>query len=629
MGAFFMLYQKIGRCERQITTQLNKTINSTPHDTSRVFDLENLSLGQSISYLNRSDEPINFICVDSRDYHFVGEVRLDNRTEILSALDNQAEKNANSIELIIKAYIKWGEGFCNYLLGDFAFVIYDVKNDTIITARDHIGIKPLYYHENDDFILISNSMEVILAHPEVSQTYNEDIMVSWIVNSYLRCHTDTFYDNISRCPRATEIYFSHGQATHHEYWDMRDITPLLYETEAEYITELDTLLQTAIRDRVQTSYPISAHLSGGLDSVPIAILAREMWDEKEKPFHTFNWCRPKDEDTERVHHEWSDAREIATAKGFIHHEIEISSQTIKDTLLNHDISLDGTTMYEYERVLLPQAKALGIRTILSGFGGDEMMTARFKDSNYPAIRRGDLVSAYRAIAWESPTSKTSRLRLFHRLFRAIVASVRPKNRLHKKIFMEIKERSKVQLDILASEYQALGVTLHKPFDNFMLETLREKQLQLTLSGYHQERLESWASMGRKAGVNYVYPLLDKRIVEFALAIPSRLYYRNGVNRYLYRKVIETFVPEFLLNKQKPPEEYRVKLLIELKTMAIKCLNYEEMLSESDLPYIDKKTLLKYLKTVEENRGDTLDNINELKSLTTIFLLLQMKKRGEG
>ncbi|MDZ7817294.1 MAG: asparagine synthase-related protein [Aliarcobacter sp.] len=158
------------------------------------------------------------------------------------------------------------------------------------------------------------------------------------------------------------------------------------------------------------------------------------------------------------------------------------------------------------------------------------------------------------------------------------------------------------------------------------ETIKEKQLELIESGYHQERLESWAVIGKKAGINYLYPLLDKRIVEFTLSIPGDLYYKDGTNRYLYRKVIEHFVPKFLHTKLKPPEIYRVTHLLKEKKDALKKLDYERVLKQVKLPYIDEEMVLKILKEIDIESDDKILNIEKLQSLSSVYFALMIKQR---
>ncbi|MDZ7817293.1 MAG: hypothetical protein U5K55_01205 [Aliarcobacter sp.] len=81
------------------------------------------------------------------------------------------------------------------------------------------------------------------------------------------------------------------------------------------------LLQTAIKDRIDTIHPFSAHMNGGLDSTPLSIISGRILKEKNIPFYTFNWCKPRVEDENLHNHEWSDARDIAKAEIFTHYEI--------------------------------------------------------------------------------------------------------------------------------------------------------------------------------------------------------------------------------------------------------------------------------------------------------------------
>ncbi|MBN2770079.1 MAG: hypothetical protein JXR90_05210, partial [Spirochaetes bacterium] len=155
------------------------------------------------------------------------------------------------------------------------------------------------------------------------------------------------------------------------------------------------------------------------------------------------------------------------------------------------------------------------------------------------------------------------------------------------------------------------------------ESIIEKQHFYINLGYHQERLESWAALGRKAGIRYVYPYLDKRIVEFALAIPSFLYSKVGQSHYLYRQAILQYLPSFLLNKIKPSEKHRVKKFFYEIYKSMLDDNIKSMIDKFDSPYIDKEKYLKqYVETTR--KFDKIENIEELIVIDKLKSLLLIK-----
>lgn len=411
----------------------------------------------------------------------------------------------------------------------------------------------------------------------------------------------------------------------HEYWDIKEIKPLQYDTEEEYVEHLKALIETVIADRIDSAYPISAHMSGGLDSSVIATVAGRMWKAKgNETFHTYNWCRPEPDDDPEWH-EWGDARKIADIEGFEHSEIDLNAEEIKKTLLEHDIRVDGTTMFEYERGLLPLAQEKGIRLILSGFGGDEILTARFKDTHIDKIRKGKFISAWKGLKNElNESHKPNALRLPYRYLRLLVKSTLPRTFHHRKLLNIINNRVQKSALMLTDKFANYALSSYKNIFLHSEESIFKRQLVYINSGYHQERMESWAILGSKAGVRYVYPYLDKRIVEFALSIPSYLYFKKGYSRYLYKLVATNFLPPFMFDKLKPSEERRVNGALHMLCKTFHDDEIIKMIHRHDSPYIDhEKYLQQYLEIMR--KFEKIEDMEELMIIDKLKSLLLIKK----
>jgi len=488
-----------------------------------------------------------------------------------------------------------------------------------------MGVRPLYYHSNDAFFLVSDCIEVILAHPEVSQTLNDTVVAEFALKGWVFNQQETFFTSIRKCPRATSLNVTKGGMVSHEYWDIKEIKPLRYDTEEEYVEHLKELIETVIADRIDAAYPVSAHMSGGLDSSVIATIAGRMWKEKgNETFYTYNWCRPGPDDDPEWH-EWGDARKIAEIEGFEHEEIDCNAEEIKKTLLTHDIRTDGTTMFTYERVLLPEAQAKGIRLILSGFGGDEILTARFKDTHIDKIRHGCFISAWQALKNElSKDRRYNTLRLPYRYLKLITKSMIPNKFRQNKTSKTVEKIISMSLEMLQDDFGHYALSRYSNEFSPFHENIREKQLYYINLGFHQERLENWTALGRKFGIRYTYPYLDKRIVEFALSVPSYLYLKDGLSHYLYRQIIKLYLPTFMIKKRKPSETYRVKNLLYEIHKAMIDDDIAKMIHGYDSRYIDHDKYFKqYIETTSK-----FDNISDIENLMIIdrlksILLIKM------
>ncbi|CUV66442.1 Asparagine synthetase [Sulfurovum sp. enrichment culture clone C5] len=621
MSAFFLLMQRDDTSpSATIIDKLYRKTISWQHDEEKILIHKNIVLAQATQWISELDKKTKLplsIEINNNSYLFTGDVRPDNRNELIKQL-NITEKEPSNAELIIRSYLKWGEDyFADHLLGDFSFALFDISSEKLLCVRDHIGVRPLYYHSNDSFFLVSDAIEVILAHPDVSQELNDNVVAEFALKGWVFNQQETFFTSIQKCPKATCLKVTKNDIASHEYWDIQGIKPLQYDTEEEYMEHLQNLLNMVIQDRIDSTYPISAHMSGGLDSSVIATIAGRMWRDKgNKEFYTYNWCKPQPDDDPEWH-EWGDARKIAQIEGFKHTEIDCNANEIKKTLLSHDIRVDGTTMYEYERVLLPQAQAKGIRLILSGFGGDEFLTTRIKDTHIDKIRKGKFISAWKALRNELPKSKKLNfIRLPYRYVRLLLTSMLTSNFRHRKLLKIIKKRLLSSASLLDDIFATFAISKHSDSLINNAESILETQHGFIDYGYHQERMESWSALGRKFGIRYRYPYLDKRVVEFALSLPSSLYFKNEQSRYLYKLSTKDYLSSFMLNKGKPTESNRVINVLKEIYEAMIYDDIVKMIRGYNSRYINHE---KYLKQYDEtmSKQERIEDIKDMEELMKI------------
>jgi asparagine synthase (glutamine-hydrolysing) len=131
------------------------------------------------------------------------DVRLDNRVELLKLLDRQTgAESEGDAELILRAYLAWGEQCLDRLLGDFAFAIWDPRERQLFCARDHFGMRPFYYHYGSrQRFLFASDARAILVTPEVPYRINNGRVADFLVSELEWIdYTSTFYEHIFRLP---------------------------------------------------------------------------------------------------------------------------------------------------------------------------------------------------------------------------------------------------------------------------------------------------------------------------------------------------------------------------------------------------------------------------------------------
>ena len=544
-----------------------------------------------------------------------GRWRLDNRDEMLGRL--RLPPDVSDAELIVQAYLAFGESYPETLLGDFAYAVFDSRDRQLWLVRDHMGVMPLYYHRVGELCIASPSLDALLSQPDIPRDLDEGVVAEWCVNGRVLNQVDTFHAAIKKVPRATRLRLG---ATSHQagvYWSPADVPPLVETREPALVEQLHDLIQTAILCRLDATGGQAAHLSGGLDSTPIAIVAGRACRRQGQAFHTYNWCRPEAGDPDDWH-EWADAREVARDEGFNHCEIGPTPDTLLEDLLHHDPARDGTTMFSYERHVVRQARADGVARIFSGFGGDEILTYRRRDPHYQALRTGRFLEVWRRLVKESDLTRCSSWPRLQRRYARLLQNAwgfTPTARL--KVLRFQQNKVNIRLGLLKPEFAAHATSMsHDKRAAFLSEGITRQQTANLGHGYHQERMESWALQGWRLGIDYVYPYLDKRLVEFALALPSEWYFRQGQDRYLYRQAVDHCLPVTLKTKGKPREIVRVGQLMQNCKTALENPRVAERIAADSSPYLDAQSLLSLLDRLR--KADAMPWEQQVQELSAAF-----------
>lgn len=203
------------------------------------------------------------------------DVRIDDRATLRRELEAAGQDLAgplNDAALVLHAYHAWGEGCIDHLLGDFAFVIWDGRQQLLFAARDPMGVKPLFYVRRSSTLAISNTLNCLRLHPAVSETLNPDAIRSYLATGTNSLLGSTAFADIQRLPPAHTLTISEGALNLRQYWTLAQPEPL-DEARPDIIVEtFRGLLEKAVTDRLRTDR-VAVLMSGGLDSPSLAALA--------------------------------------------------------------------------------------------------------------------------------------------------------------------------------------------------------------------------------------------------------------------------------------------------------------------------------------------------------------------
>jgi asparagine synthase (glutamine-hydrolysing) len=207
------------------------------------------------------------------------DARIDGRPELRRELSRRGSRDleeATDAELILHAYLVWGEECVKYLIGDFAFAIWDGRRRKLFGARDHFGIKPFYYAQVGNCLIFSNTLNCIRMHPQVSDELNDLAIGDFLLFDFNQDQGTTTFADIMRLPPAHYLTWRQGNLRLLRYWSLPLVDrPLKYARPQDYVEHFKALLTQAVADRLRTRR-VGIELSGGMDSTTVTACTKNL-----------------------------------------------------------------------------------------------------------------------------------------------------------------------------------------------------------------------------------------------------------------------------------------------------------------------------------------------------------------
>jgi asparagine synthase (glutamine-hydrolysing) len=529
------------------------------------------------------------------------DARLDNREDLAVQLDlssNSLEEVRDS-DLILAAYTKWGESCPKYLLGDFAFAIWDDEKRQFFCARDHVGIKQFYYYLSSDLFVFSNHISGFKTHPDIADT-PDDSTIAYYLRDIDHRLEQTFFKSVKRLSPATSMLIKADKVSRLVYWKPEDSPAISMESEAEYVNLLRTMLEKSVSARLRSDFVVSSHLSGGLDSSAIAAIAGRQLKQVNHPLHVYNWIsEPQTDGTDPEYFEWRYSKLLAGKEGLIHHSVPLDESTLTDIFLSHDIATNDTVDLWYEFPIRKRVRENGGRTLLSGWGGDELVSFGGRGYLAELLFSGRIKKCF-ATFKKYPNIKSRNYTFFqsiNQFIRRIVAESFPLSVLY--LLKKSYCYETLPVNFSPSEFTTFADKLKSLYKGYNSTSIRNRQLKMFRHGHIQSRIESWATSGMSDRIEYAYPLLDKRLIEFALGIPADLYTNDRSDRFIFREALKEILPDKIRLHTQKGEPHRVGLFHKLTLNALKTTanNAEK---HDNHPYILKDSLFATINALHSN-----------------------------
>ena len=263
---------------RRLLTRMTEFLGFRGPDAQRVWSDGAVGFGHAL--LKTTDEsnderqPLTL----NGEVWIVADARIDAREDLIAELESHGQEvaiDAPDVELILRSYSVWGEGCVEHLLGDFAFGIWDTKQQRLFCARDHLGVKPFYYSSLGPCVIFSNTLDCVRMHPSVSDRLNDTAIADFLLFNLNQEKATTTFADIQRLPPAHCATWSGNGLRLQRYWTLPIDEPIYYRRHEEYVDRFRELLGKAVSDRIRTNR-VGVFMSGGLDSTTLAATAHNL-----------------------------------------------------------------------------------------------------------------------------------------------------------------------------------------------------------------------------------------------------------------------------------------------------------------------------------------------------------------
>jgi asparagine synthase (glutamine-hydrolysing) len=212
----------------------------------------------------------------------VADARVDAREELVRELGSAHDLALNQTpdpELILRAYLKWGESCLDHMIGDFSFAIWDGRVRRLFCARDHFGVKLFYYARTTSSVVFSNTITALRLHPEVSSRLNESAIGDFLLFDSNWTLDTTFFTDIQKLPAGHQFTLTAANFERRKYWQLVEPETVRFRDEGDYIEGFKERLDEAVSDRMRTDN-VAISFSGGLDSTNMTLAARRVTQRK-------------------------------------------------------------------------------------------------------------------------------------------------------------------------------------------------------------------------------------------------------------------------------------------------------------------------------------------------------------
>lgn len=477
---------------------------------------------------------------------------------------------ANDKEVLLKSFIHWGHDIVNKLNGNFAFAIWDKNKQELFLARDHFGVKPLFYTESDDMFIFSSNIKTLLEFPGIRTQVDAQGISELFGLGPAHTGGTTVFKNIFELKPAHYMVFNKSGLYKERYWKF---------VSKKHEDDFDTtckktleLLESSIERQMISDTPLCTFLSGGIDSSIVTLYASNYCKENNLPTLKTYSVDYLDNDKNFVKSDFQPNTDkhyidIMTEKlGTNHSNIVLDTPDLALTLIDAMMARDCPGMADVDSSLLLFCKIVKdeASVAITGECADEIF------AGYPWFYREDALNSG-TFPWSLAVSERQQM-----LNKSI------SSRVNLKEYIDFRfSESLANVEILDTDSQ---------------DTAEKRKISyLTMNWFMQTLLDRADRMAEYSGMELRVPFCDYVLAEYLWNVPFEMKAYNGREKGLLRHIMKGKLPDEIIERKKSPypKTHNPSYLKTVKEMLQNIINDSNAQINN---LIDRNMVLNILKT---------------------------------
>ncbi|MEO5700087.1 MAG: asparagine synthase (glutamine-hydrolyzing) [Casimicrobiaceae bacterium] len=453
-------------------------------------------------------------------------------------------------EVLLAGWHRWGEGLVAKLRGMFAFALWDARQQQLFLARDHLGVKPLYYAWDGSTLVFGSELKAVLAHPSVGRELDLAAVRLYLESQFVPA-PHSIFAGVRKLPPAHALTLRDRGGVRRlevrEYWRPDHASKLDLDDDAA-VAMLDRELRTSVEGMLVADVPIGAFLSGGIDSSLIAAL---MTDLTARPVDTFTIGF----DGGSVESEHAHAAAVAQHLGSRHHALMLAPGDVLGAFDNWTDVFDEpfADQAALPTMLLAQEARRHVTVVLTGEGADEVFGGY---SNYSKRVKEERLTRWLGHA-ASPLPLLLRLLppglRKDRLLRSIGEPLPRRYRTVPNLFDMLSQPALLSPAMNAATRGApdIGTYAAKAFGACNADDYLDRILHVDTKLWLPDDLLTKVDRATMAySLEARVPYLDHRFYEFAAALAPDQKIRGSLHKHVLRRVARKYLPAAIIDRPK-------------------------------------------------------------------------------